>query len=159
MTSRQPTHWVLVADSGQARILEMHRNPYEFRLVSERVSESQHLTNRELVSDASGRAFHVQGPGSHSKAPRSDPHEVAEDAFIRALSQTLDKAARLGTFDDLVIVADPRTLGRLRRYLTRDVATRVTGEYDVDLAGLPLNTLETRVRGILGWKRTRLPAA
>lgn len=159
MKNRQPTHWVLVADSGQARILELQRNPYVFRLVSERVSESQHLTNRELVSDAAGRALRPQGPGSHAMAPRSDPHDKAEDEFIRALAHTLHHAAGQGAFDDLVILADPRTLGRLRRCLSKEVAVRVTGEHDVNLATLPLSELEPRVRSILGWKRTRLSAA
>jgi len=159
MKSRQPTHWVLVADSGQARILELHRKPYAFRLVSERVSESQHLTTRELVSDAAGRTLRAQGPGSHAMPPRSDPHDRAEDEFVRSLSHTLDKAVRRGAFDDLVILADAKTLGRLRRHLSRGVVARVTGEHRVNLAGLPLTTLEPRVRDILGWNRDRMPAA
>ena len=55
-------YWILVADSGHARILELRIKPKEFHQVQELVSESQHLSSRDLVSDASGRAFHAKGP-------------------------------------------------------------------------------------------------
>ena len=93
-------YWVLVANSGQARILEMQRKPYAFHQVTELVSEAQHLTNKEIVSDASGRVYHTQGPGTHSMKPRSDPHENAEEQFSRGLAQKLEKAASLGRFVD-----------------------------------------------------------
>ena len=144
-------YWVLVANSGQARILEMQRKPYEFHQVSELVSAAQHLTNKEIVSDASGRDYHAQGPGTHSKKPRSDPHEQAEEQFSRSLAQKMEKAAQLGRFDQLLVIADPKTMGRLRQQMNRSLAGKVTDEVALDLVGLPLPQLETRVRGVLGW--------
>lgn len=152
MLNPRSKHWVLVADSGQARILELKRKPYQFKQVTELVSEAQQLANRDLVSDASGRSFHVQGPGSHSKKPRSDPHDQAEEQFTRSLAQKLDKAVNMGRFDHLVVIADPRTLGRLRRHMSKSLAGRVTDELTLDLARLPLNELEPRVCSVLGWK-------
>lgn len=151
MTNRQPKYWVLVADSGQARILELQRKPYEFRLVSELVSETQHQTNKELISDASGRVYSGKGAGTHAMAPRADPHDQAEDQFVRSLAKTLEKATRLGAFDHLAIIADPRTIGRLRRYVGKAVASRVTEEHAMNLTSLPLGTLESRVCAVLGW--------
>jgi len=144
-------YWVLVANSGQARILEMQRKPYEFHQVTELVSEAQHLTNKEIVSDASGRVYRAQGPGTHSMKPRSDPHENAEEQFSRGLAQKMQKAAELGRFDHLLLVADPKTLGRLRQHMNRSVGSRVADEVSLDLVGLPLNQLEPRLRQVLGW--------
>jgi protein required for attachment to host cells len=146
---------VLVADSGQARILELQRKPYEFRLVSESVSATQHQTSRELESDASGRVYSGKGAGTHAMAPRADPHDRAEDQFIRSLAQTLEKAARLGAFEHLAIIADPRTIGRLRRYMSKALVARVTEEHTMNLASLPLGTLEPRVCAVLGWKEPK----
>jgi protein required for attachment to host cells len=157
MMNRQPKHWVLVADSGQARILELQRKPYEFHLVSEWVSETQHQTNKDLISGAKGRIHSGKGAGTHAMQPRSDPHDQAEDQFVRSLAQTLEKANRLGAFDHLALIADPRTIGRLRRYLSKAVASRVTEEHTMDLASLPLGTLEPRVRTVLGWKGCKAP--
>ena len=152
MMNPSSTHWVLVADSGRARILELRRKPYEFRQVAELISETQHQASRDLASDASGRAFHVQGPGSHARQPRSDPHDQAEEEFTRGLAQKLDKAVRIDRFEHLAVIAEPRTLGRLRRYMSKELASRVTRELTLDLASLPLNTLEPRVRKALGWQ-------
>jgi protein required for attachment to host cells len=151
MINPQSKHWVLVANSGQARILELQRKPYEFRQVAELVSDTQHQASRDLVSDASGRAFNVQGPGSHSRQPRSDPHNQAEEEFTRELARTLDRAAGMGKFQHLAIIAEPRTLGRIRRYISKSLTGRVTREATADLVAMPLNSLEPRVREALGW--------
>jgi protein required for attachment to host cells len=144
-------YWVLVANSGQARILEMQRKPYEFHQVTELASEAQHLTNKDIVSDASGRVYRTQGPGTHSMNPRSDPHENAEEQFSRGLAQKMEKAARLGRFDHLLVVADPKTLGRLRQQMNKSVEGKVAEEVALDLVRLPLNQLEPRLKQVLGW--------
>ena len=149
--TRQQTHWVQVADSGQARILELQRKPFQCKLVSEVESEARHTPSRDLVSDGSGRSFHVQGPGSHSKEPRANPHEQAEEAFVQTLSRALDKACQIGSFDQLDVIADARTIGRLRRAMSRQVAARLGGEHRLNLSNLPFNDLQNRVRRVLGW--------
>ena len=90
MISVSSKYWVLVADSGHARILELRKKPKELRQLQELVSESRHLASRDMVSDASGRAFHVKGPSSHSKQQRSDAHDQAEQAFSRMLVRKLE---------------------------------------------------------------------
>lgn len=151
MLNPKDRYWVLVADSGQARILELRRKPYAFHVVTELASIAKHRTSKELVSDASGRAYHAQGPGTHAKAPRSDPHELAEEEFANGLAKQIDRAAGEGRFEHLVLIADPRTLGRLRRDLGKAASGRVAEERSLDLAKIPLNDLEPRVRDILGW--------
>lgn len=151
MMNPKDRYWALVANSGRARILEMRRKPYAFRPVAELVSEAQHLTSKDLVTDASGRVYHTQGPGTHAMQPRSDPHETAENQFTRSLAEKLDKAANLGRFDRLLIVADPKTLGRIRALLNKSVANRVADEISLDLVGLPQAQLEPRLKKLLGW--------
>jgi protein required for attachment to host cells len=148
-------YWVLVADSGNARIIEMRRKPAEFHEVQKLVSESQHQPSRELMSDASGRAFHVQGPSSHSKVPRSDAHDRAKHAFTRKLVGKLEQAANMNAFERLAVFADPKTLGRLRQHMSKSLAARVTDELNLDLVGMPLDSLEQRIRAALGWAITR----
>lgn len=151
MINPRDRYWALVANGGQARIVEMRRKPYEFRPVAELFSEAQHMTSKDLVSDASGRVYHTQGPGTHAMQPRSDPQETAESQFTRSLADKLDKAVNLGRFDRLLIVADPRTLGRMRTLMNRSVADRVTDEVALDLVSLPSSQLEPRLKKLLGW--------
>ena len=83
--------------------------------------------------------------------PRSDPHEQAEVQFTRDLAAKLEKAAHLKRFDRLLIVADPKTLGRMRGLLNRTLATRVADEISLDLVSLPQAQLEPRLKKLLGW--------
>ena len=83
--------------------------------------------------------------------PRSDPHENAEQQFSRGLAQKMEKAARLGRLDQLLVVADPKTLGRLRQQMNKAVEGKVTEEVALDLVRLPLSQLEPRLKQVLGW--------
>jgi protein required for attachment to host cells len=151
MLNPKDRYWVLVADSGRARLLEMRRKPYTFQQLSEVVSDTRHLTSKELASDASGRVYHAQGPGTHGMQPRSDPHELAEEQFAGGLAKKVSQAASKGRFEHLVLVADARTLGRLRRDMGKAASDRVLGERALNLSNLPLQELEPRIRNILGW--------
>jgi len=143
--------WVLVADSGNARILEMRRKPHEFNEVQKLVSETLHKRTHDLVSSGKGRSFHVQGPASHSKQQRSDAQDLAEQEFSRKLVDKLELAAKMNVFQHLVVIADPKTLGRLRRHMSKTLSARVTDELNLDLVGEPLASLEKRVKERLGW--------
>jgi protein required for attachment to host cells len=151
MINASSKYWILVADSGHARILELRKKPREFHQVQELVSESQHLNSRDMVSDASGRAFHAKGPMSHSKRQRSDAHDLAEQAFSRMLVGKLEKAANLKAFEHLVLIADPKTLGRVRQYMSKALSGMVTNELNLDVVGMPLDLLQKKVRSLLNW--------
>jgi protein required for attachment to host cells len=151
MNSASSRYWVLVADGGTAHIIAMRRKPAEFQVVQKLVSESRHQPSRELMSDASGRAFHGQGPSSHSKLPRTDAHDQAKDVFSRKLVGKLEQATNLKAFELLAIIADPKTLGRLRQHMSKSLSARVTDELNLDLIGLPPDSLEQRIRAALGW--------
>ncbi len=146
---RTQTIWVLVANGGRARILEMSRKRGDFRELQYLESPSMHLANRDLVSDASGRTFHVRGPVGHSKTARSDAHEQGEKQFVRELVQRLERAMKAGRFDRLVITADPRTLGIVRKALSAELAARLELEMNLDLTGLPARKLEAKLRSAI----------
>jgi len=146
------TYWVVASDGGHARIFSMTREPATFVEVQELVSDSQHQTNRELTSDASGRIANVKGgPSSHSMEPRSNAHDLAEVAFSNRLVRKLEQAADKSLFESLVILADPRTLGHLRKQMNKRLAARIEKEVNRDLVGMPPDSLEKRVRAELGW--------
>ena len=127
------------------------KKPREFHQVQELISESRHLSSRDMVSDASGRAFHAKGPASHSKQQRTDAHDQAEQAFSRMLVKKLEKAANLKAFEHLVLIADPKTLGRVRQYMSKALYGMVTNELNLDVVGLPLDLLQKRVQSLLSW--------
>jgi protein required for attachment to host cells len=143
--------WALVADGGQARFLKLQRVPREITLLWTLESESRHQPSRELVSDASGRAFHAKGPSAHARQPRADAHDQAEKQFAALLVDKLGSAAQRGDFDRLLLVADPRTLGNLRQAIDPGLAARIMQEEAVDLTNSTLPDVEKNLRRRLDW--------
>jgi protein required for attachment to host cells len=66
--------------------------------------------------------------------------------------ETLEHAANQEKFERLAIIADPRTLGRLRKLMSKHLAERVKLELTRDLVKLPEKSLEERIRSELGWQ-------
>jgi len=152
MKKTSPLYWVLVADSGTARILRLRQEPPECHQVQTLTSASQHQTTREMVSDAKGRDFHHRGGAGNTMEPRGDAHDLAEQAFCNSLVETLEHAAGKHEFEHLGIIADPKTLGRLRKQMSKALAARVKLEVHHDLVKLPAQSLAERVRAELGWQ-------
>ena len=145
---------ILPDGSGGAFVAWWHRGGGDSDLFMQRVDSSGAVLWQQggvAVSDASGRVYRTQGPGSHTMHPRSDPHENVEEQFVTDLGRRLEKAAGQGRFECLALVADARTLGRLRRGLGKNLAARVVEERPLDLTPLSLHDLEPRIRDILGW--------
>ena len=51
----------------------------------------------------------------------------------------------------MLVVADPKTMGRLRQQLQKGVSGKIADAVSLDLVRLPLPQLETRLRDVLGW--------
>ncbi len=152
MKNASSPYWLLVADSGCARFFELRRKPAGLRELQKLVSASRHKTTREMMSDSSGRIVNVAGgSSSHSMAPRTAAHDLAEQDFCTELVEKLEQAASSNTFEHLVVFADPKTLGRLRQHMSKTLSARVVHELNRDLVALPVDALEQRVRAELGW--------
>jgi protein required for attachment to host cells len=140
---------VLVADSGRARVFSYRSKPAQFNELRDFRSASGNRPSRDLVSDGSGRSYNVQGPGAHSKTSRSDAHDRAEEQFAASMAEYLQNGMNADAFDRLAIIADPRTLGRLRRNMGKALAGRISTERASDLTGWSVQKLEQRVREVL----------
>ena len=70
---------------------------------------------------------------------RTDLEELAHGA---AAAEWLNAKAIAGDFDDLVIIADPKTLGEMRRHYHVELKNRLAGEIDKTLTGEPLDRIE-----------------
>jgi len=149
--TRSPVTWALVSDGGKARILSMKRHPPQFQEVMSLESAFRQRADRDLVSDASGRSQQDFGPVSHVYEPRVSAKDQEEERFAREILERLSREARSGSFDTLVIAADPRTLGKIRSTIDRPLRDRLVLELNLDLTGLKPAELERRLRAALDW--------
>ena len=75
------------------------------------------------------------GSGSRHRSDSSnpDPHRKAEDGFAAASASQLNRLALDGSLERLFVIADPRTLGELRKHFHATLQAKIVGELPKDL--------------------------
>jgi protein required for attachment to host cells len=111
--ARPRTRYVLVADSGRARILKSDGHRLSPRLVEvERLERpTVHVMARELTTDLTGEI----------------------ERFARLLATHLARAQQRERIDEWVLIAEPQFLGLLRRTLPEPVRRLISREVPRDL--------------------------
>ena len=72
----------------------------------------------------------------------TDLEELAHGA---AAAECLNAKAIAGEFDAIAVIADPKTLGEMRRNYHSELEKRVVGEIDKTLTGEPLDRIEKAI--------------
>ena len=143
------TTWIVVADGARGRVFSADTRdkkidsalPYEF------VGSRQ--PTRERVTDRAGQTLERHGPGGHAKSKAQDAKERDQDNLAREIADAMRSARTDRRFDNLVLVAPPAFLGRLRTALDAPTAKLVTATHAKDLSHLPAHDLRQRLRELL----------
>ena len=133
--------FVMVAD-GKKMLFFRNEGDSEFpNLVVERKQEHEDPADRELKSDAPGRAFSSVGAG-RSAMEEADFHQIGEARFAAEAAELLKARALGNAFESLVVVAPPKTLGELRKHYHKEVEKRLVAEVPKDLTKMPVEEIE-----------------
>ncbi len=81
--------------------------------------------------------------------PRADWRRFEKLQFARAVAEIIDRGARGKSFDRLVLVAPPKTLGDLRAALGSSSQSAIYGELAKDLTKVPIRDLPAHLRNVL----------
>lgn len=141
--------WVLVADATRAKIYENNGPGRGLREMSDLSLEEGIARTRELGTDRPGRTHDRFGKGRHALAPKADWHMQAKQEFADGLGEYLSAECLKKSYDRLVLVAPPRTLGHLRNALSTQAANLVTAEINKDLTGLQQRDIEAQVGALV----------
>ena len=126
--------WIVVGHRGGAKSYEHVGIGRGIKMIDGMANPTGRSQSRDLVSDRPGRAFASRGAGGrHALTAKSDAHEQALAVFVRDLAQYLGSGLSKKRYERLVLVAEPHFLGRLRKVLPRNVASRVHGAVRKDL--------------------------
>ncbi|MFW2829675.1 host attachment family protein [Sphingomonas sp. ID0503] len=132
---------VLVAD-GKKMLFFRNQGDSEYpNLQVESAEEHQDLRSREQRTDAAGQASSPQGQ-SRSAIEQTDFQQLEEDRFAAHAAELLKKRALANDFENLIIVAPPKTLGELRKHYHLEVEQRLNGELAKDLTSHPVDQIE-----------------
>jgi protein required for attachment to host cells len=121
----------LVAVTDGARFI-LYRNEgtaTELRLKREDAMELVLPSSAEMGSAPPGRSF--QSFGNRRSAYESpDVHDIAETRFTAEVAERVTDLVNAG--ESLLLAADPRSLGHLRKHLPDSVRSRILGEIAAD---------------------------
>jgi protein required for attachment to host cells len=133
---------VLVAD-GQKMLFFRNEGDAEFpKLQVERKREQDNPPDAEQKTGKAGRTFDNSGGAGRSAYEETDFHQLEEDRFAAETADLLKKRALRNEYEQLIIVAPPRTLGELRKHYHKEVEKRLAAEVAKDLTGHPVNEIE-----------------
>jgi protein required for attachment to host cells len=76
----------------------------------------------------------------------TDFHQLEEDRFAAETAAMLKTKALANAFEQLIIVAPPKTLGELRKHYHKEVERRLAGELAKDLTGHTIPDIEAALK-------------
>lgn len=119
---------VVVADGAKARL---------FRNIG---SGQAPKLRQEAMMDA--HEMYLQGP-SGVAPPEQTGEQTDEASFAKHVARKLNHGALNNEYADLVLMADPQTLGQMRPQLHKETLGRLRGEVAKTLTNSPIEDITT----------------
>lgn len=131
---------VLVADGAKMLFFRNKGDAMHPDLIVETADQQADAPDRAIKSDAAGRAS-----GAHASVDEPDYHQQNEDRFAAEAADMLNRAALAGFYEQLIVVAPPKTLGELRKHYHGETERRLIGELAKDLVSHPVDRIEAAI--------------
>ncbi len=125
--------WVVVADSGHARIFEVGRSRDELREIGDLINPSARMREQELSSDDGGRSYDSFGDGRHAMENKTSAKEQTTIDFAGRLNEQLLSGLDTQSYGKLILIAAPDFLGVLRGKLDQRVRDTISEEINKNL--------------------------
>lgn len=140
--------WVVVADSGSARIFTADSATGPLVEKEDYAHPEARVAERTLASDRPGRTVDSSGR-RHAFSGEESPRRHEANAFAKLLGKRLAGARAKHEFDHLVLVAAPAFLGMLRGSLDAETRKCVESELSLDLVSFRPEEIRTRLPEML----------
>jgi protein required for attachment to host cells len=136
---------VLTADGSIARLYEVSGEKRVLREIADFGNSIAALHERDLVSSRPGRSYN-RTSGSRQTFEASSEKQHLTHRWLSGVAQSLQPLLASRDCQCLILVASPRLLSEFRALLPKPLQKKVLVEYSRNLAGLPLTTLNIRLR-------------
>jgi protein required for attachment to host cells len=137
--------WIVLADGARCRILTRETAVSDYREVFGVDYFAPHQASRKLASDRPGRVHDRFGTGRHAMSPPSDPHREEKRHFAIRLAELLESEREKKSFERLIVIAPPKTLGDLRQNFSPLLKNMIVEEIAKDVTMLKLHELQQRL--------------
>jgi protein required for attachment to host cells len=137
--------WVVVCDAGKYVVYENQGDTgrLDLRIVS--FDDHENPPTHDQGTDRPGRLDSPNGP--RSAVDDTDWHDQKEQRFIDALAEQMNGWATSAPTRHFVLVADPRSMGRLRKSLSEHTQSRIDHTVTGDHAHRPVDAIEALING------------
>ncbi len=139
--------WVVVADGEKYLLL---RNIVDEKFTDLHVIGKDEIDNPAAHVQSSDRAGRMQGtdPSGKSALQDTDWHRVEKEQFANELAGKLEIWAVRDRYTDLVIIADPHSLGALRTAYGDKMKSRLLAEINKDLTNMTVDEIEKTLNAL-----------
>ncbi len=133
--------WIVIMDRTGARLFERRAHSPSLTLLKEWEHPGGNFREGELTSDRPGIGrMNSREYRSNVLTPSGSAKEQSLKRFCHEIATYLDTERTTENFDELMLVAEPHTLGILRATLPAQVERKIAATVNKDFAGV-----ETRV--------------
>ena len=137
--------WILVADSGRARLFEAGAADARFTEIEDFANPEGRAGARGISRDRLPTVNESANSARHAIEPHTTPSEKVTDRFASELGGVLERGRVQNRFDRLILVAPARFLGALRAHLDAPLRNCVSGEIRRNLTQLPIEQIRARL--------------
>jgi protein required for attachment to host cells len=147
---------VLVTDGRKTLFFRNEGDENQIDLRTEAHDEREDAPDHEMKTDAPGTQGQSAGYSGRVAYEETDFHQQEEDRWAVSAAEQVNKRALSNDFDQLVIVAPPKTLGHIRKKLHKEAERRLVCEIPKEMTGRPIPEIE---KLIVGETQAEAPAA
>ena len=137
---------VLVTDGRKTLFFRNEGDENQIDLRTEEYDEREDAPDRELKTDAAGSSKQSFGFGRPAMG-ETDFHQLEEDRWAQSAAEAVNKRVLHNNFDQLVIIAPPKTLGLIRKKLHKEAERRLVCELPKEMTGRPIPDIEALIVG------------
>lgn len=137
--------WIVVADAARARVFNQHKGG--LRECHDLTHPESQLHDGDLRTGGKGEVNKSAGNGRHQSDPAETTGQRHAELFAKELADFLRQARVKGDYTELVLVAEPKVLGRVRDNLDAATAEAVARTIDKNLTRHDSDQIREAVMG------------
>jgi len=125
--------WIVVSDAARARLFSRDAE-HKLTLVDTLKHNESEAHEGDLRTGGKGEIHDSGGSGQHQADPQTTTSEKHADIFAKQVTERLKSGLNDDAFKELIIVADPSFLGRLRDHMDNPLRDTVRKTLDKNWA-------------------------
>ncbi|HEU0310095.1 MAG TPA: host attachment family protein [Sphingomicrobium sp.] len=132
---------VLVTDGRKTLFFRNQGDENQMDLRTEAFDEREDAPDREIKTDAAGSSKQSFGYARPALG-ETDFHQLEEDRWAQAAAEAVNKRVLANDFDQLAIIAPPKTLGLIRKKLHKEADRRLVCQIPKEMTRRPIPDIE-----------------